>query len=218
MLVIHPVGRGIKDAVAPRHAPEFLIPFVPQQRIAAAGDGEDVDAGAMAMALFVSREGNLGGMCVHGAVGKDEGERGRPGAARIPGLEPEIGKIGDEVGLPHVPAGTHWGELALAVEERRLADTLGEIVRVLEDEFLVVDEVHDQRQVMGGGEQGAVLTRAVEMAVFHVERQGEEALGTPFEAVLAPLGGFDGGAAVPFDDVDHQFEHVFGRRAHAARS
>ena len=76
MLVIHPIRRGIKDAVAPRHAPEFLIPFVPQQRIAAAGDGEDVDAGAMAMAFLVSRERYLRGMRVHGAVGKDEGERG----------------------------------------------------------------------------------------------------------------------------------------------
>ena len=216
VLVEHLIGRREDDAMGPVDALEVLVPVVPQQRIAMAADGEDVEVGAVAVALLIRPDRHLGGVRVHGAVGEDELHVRRSGAARLPGLEAEIGEIGHEVCLPHIAPRADGDELALAAEVTGGAFALGEAQRVFEDETLVVEQVQHDAEVVDRGEARGLGARAVEVLVMGVERQGEEALGAPLEAVLLAVMGLDRGAAMAREDVDHLFEEMALRRGLAA--
>ena len=134
VLVEHLVGRREHDAVLPVDAHQILGALVPEQRIAVAGDGEDVEVGAVAVGLLVGADRHLRDVGVHGAVGEHEHHVGAAGAALAPGLQLERRQVGDEVGLPHVAAGPHRDELAFAAEMVGRALPLGELILVVEDE------------------------------------------------------------------------------------
>src|SRR5438876_679420 len=102
----------------PIDAHEVLLPLVPQEREAVAGDGKDVEIGTVAMRLFIGAHRHLRGMRMHGALGEDEHHVRTAGAASLPGLELEAGEVGNEIGLPHVAARAHGNELAFAAGAR----------------------------------------------------------------------------------------------------
>ncbi len=167
----------------------------------------------MAVAFFVSAHRHLGNVGVHGAVGEGEHNAGTAGAAGRPVLQFEFAKVGDEIGFPHMAAGPLGEEVALAGKIAFLALAFGETVGVFKDECVIVEEVDDHRQIVGGDQTSAVLAAAVEMLVFGVERQGEKALGPPFKTVGTAVIGLDGGRAMTFQDIDHLFEEMaLGRR------
>ena len=74
------------------------------------------------------------------AVGQHEATVGRALAARVELVELEVRQVGDEVRLPDVEGGDAGAAvdrhmLALALELVRLAEALGELERVVEDEI-----------------------------------------------------------------------------------
>src|SRR5262249_28067042 len=111
----------------------------------------------------------------------------------------------------------HWNELALPAEEALRALTLRELIGVLEDEALVVEQVEYHAEVIGGGEARPLAATRVEMLVAGIERQREQALRSPFEAVLAAVAGLDRGAAVAGQNVDDLLEQVALRLALGTR-
>src|SRR6187200_135480 len=95
-------------------------------------------------------------MRVHGTLGKDEHHARTAGAALRPLLELEAGEIWNEVRLPHVAAGPHRNEVALAAEEALRALAFRKFIGVLEDEALVVEQIEHHAEVVGGGEARAL--------------------------------------------------------------
>ena len=156
-------------------------------------------------------------MRVHGAVGEDELHVRAARAAPLPGLELERGEIGDEVGLPHVPAGPHRDEVALAAEVPGGAFALREPERVGEDEVGVVKQVHHHRQVVRRREPDRFKAAAVEVLVARVQRQREQALRPPLEGMGGALVGLDRGSAVARQHVHHLLEEVLLGLGLAAR-
>src|SRR5439155_20096671 len=129
----------------------------------------------------------------------------------------ESREVGNEIGLPHVAARAHRHEIALAAERLLRAFPFGKLVVVGEDESLVVKQIEHQAEMVGGGEPRALAAAGIEMLVATVERQREQALRPPFEAVLAAIARLYRGAAVAGERVDHLLEHVFLRRGLRAR-
>ncbi len=155
---------------------------------------------------------------MHRAVGQDELHVGAAGAALLPGLELEGGQIRDEIRLPHVAPRPNRDEVTLALEIALLALAIMELEAVVEDESGVVEQVQHDRQVCGGRQARPFLSAAVEVLIAAVERQGEEAVRPPLEAMAPPVVGFDHGVAVAGQDVDDLFEEVALRLGAAARS
>ena len=65
--------------------------------------------------------------------------------------------------------GFFWNKVAFAGEIIALALALREFELIIENEILIVDQVQNQAEIIGGGEQGTFLAAAVEMLVFGVE-------------------------------------------------
>jgi hypothetical protein len=126
-------------------------------------------------------------------------------------------QIGHEVRLPHVIAGTHGDEVALARVPALLARALVEVEIVLEHEFLVVERVQHERQVGRRDEQSALAARTVEMPVLGVQRNREQALGPPFEAALDAILELDLRRARPLEHVVDVLVEVTLRRRRSAR-
>ncbi len=166
------------------------------------GHREDMEIGAVPVRLLVCSDRHLRGMSMHRAVRQDEFHVRAARAALLPGLELEGSEVGDEVRFPHMPSRTHRDEIALAAEEARAALTLREFAGVFEDEGLVAKKVEKQRQIGRHGKARALPAAAVEMAIARIERQGEEALRTPFETVGPTVARLDRRAAVAREHVD----------------
>src|SRR5690348_13797616 len=81
MLVELAVAGRTDAAVLPVEPLEILVALVPQQRIAVAGDADDVRAGAVAMRLLVGAGGHFRHVAGEDAVGEDELDVARAGAA-----------------------------------------------------------------------------------------------------------------------------------------
>src|SRR5262249_36114326 len=71
--------------------------------------------------------------------------------------------------------------------------------------------------VIGGGEACPLAAAGVEVLVAGIERQREQALRSPLEAVLAAVAGLDRGAAIAGEDVHNLLEQVALRLALGAR-
>jgi hypothetical protein len=156
---------------------------------------------------------------VHHPVGEHEHDVGAAGAAVAPGFELDCREVGDEIRLPHVVAGTHRDEVALAGEILLLAGALDEIELGAEHEGLVVEGVHHHRQVGGGDDQRALAPAGVEVAVAGVERDGEQAARAPFEAALGAVGEFELGRAAALEHVaDVLVEMALRQRRFAGRN
>src|SRR5437763_5879547 len=154
---------------------------------------------------------------MHGAIGQDEHHACAAGAAFNPLLELEGRKIGNEVGLPHVAAWPHRDELAFAAEMRGRSLPFRELEWIVENERLVVEEVELQAEIIDRCQAGTLPAAGVEMLVAGIERQREQALWSPFEAVLASIAGLDRRAAVARQHVDDFFIEVLLRRAPPGR-
>ncbi len=77
------------------------------------------------------------------------------------------GEIGDEIRLPHVVAVPDHDEIAFAVVILVLAHAVGELAFGVEDEALVVEDIHDERHVRGADAISARFSAAaVEMAML----------------------------------------------------
>ena len=67
----HGIRRAINNAVLPIHPHEIRIVFVPEQRVALAGYGEDADAVEMAVAFLEGPTRDFRGMRADGVVGQN---------------------------------------------------------------------------------------------------------------------------------------------------
>ena len=97
-----------------------------------------------------------------------------------------------------------------------LTDSLGELEIRVEDEPVIVEQVHHQRHVGRGDEQRAALATAVKVPVLRVHRNREQAARPPFEAALRAVGEFDLGRARAFEHVDDFFVEMPDRRRRPA--
>ena len=157
------------------------------------------------MRLLVRSGLNLRDVRVHVAVGEDEHKIGRSRTALVPGVEFDRTQIRYEVRLPDVAAGTNHRQVAGPVVMRILADAIFEEVGVLEDEAVVVEDLHHQRHRRDRAENRAVLAVTVVQAVLRVQRDREHAARLPLEAVRAAVGKLDLRAAAAFVDVHDLF-------------
>src|SRR4029078_9558107 len=213
----HLVGRAEHPAVLPIDAHKILGAFVPEQREAVPGHREYVEVGAVAVRLLVGADGQLGGWGVDGAAGEDEHHVRSAGTALVPSLKLESREIGNEIGLPHIAARPYRDELDFSAELFGRSLALGKGVAVVEYEGFVVKQVEHEREIVGGGKARALTPARIEVLIAGVERQGEQALGSPFEAVLAAVAGLDRGVAVTGQHVDDLFEQMLLRRRLRAR-
>ena len=103
--------------------------------------------------------------------------------APLPGFQLEVRDIGDEIGLPHEAAALRLHHLAFALEVVFLADAFREDRGIVEDEIVVVELVHHGGEIVRRNEPRLLAPGGVEMLIGDVERQREQAVRSPFEAV-----------------------------------
>ncbi len=171
----------------------------------------------MAVPLLVGADRHLGHVRVHRAVGQHEHDVAAARTARVPLLQFERAEIGDEVRLPHVPAGPHRQEGAVAFELLGPAEPLGERLRVVPDELLVPEHVQDERQVRHCHDARRLGAAPVVVAVRAVQRDREQAAGLPFKGVPLARRRLDARASAAGEDVHDRFVEVALRRGLAAR-
>ena len=140
-----------------------------------------------------------------------------PRAAVAPALQLDGGQVRHEVGFPHVVAGAHGDEIAVAGKIFLLAGALAEIEIAVEHKGFVVKDIHHHRQVGGAHNERALAAAAVEMPVSGIERDGEQAFRAPFETAAAAVGEFDLGRAVAFEHVNDFLVEMPLRRGRFAR-
>src|SRR5215831_26732 len=99
-------------------------------------------------------------------------------------------------------------EIALAGIIFVLARAFAEVELRLKNEVLVVERIHDQRQVGGADDERALATAAVEVTMLGVERDCKEALRPPLEALLAAIAEFELRAPASLENVDHLLVEV----------
>ena len=108
--------------------------------------------------------------------------------------------------------------LALGAEIVRLAGKpVLEIVGRVEDELDVLIEVDHRRRIGDGDIARGRLTRAVEMLVPAIERNGEHGARLPFEGDAAAFVVPDRGRAAAVEHQDHLLEQLALRREFLAR-
>ena len=118
--------------------------------------------------------------------------------------ERQVHRVGDEVGLQQQPL-----LLALVGEVVGLAGEAAlEVVRGVEDEELVLVEVHHRRRVGDGDEARRLAARAVEVLVGGVERDREQRPRPPLEGDAGAGVVPDGGGAAPVQHQDHLLEQL----------
>ena len=114
------------------------------------------------------------------ALGELEADMAAARAALLRLDQRQVHGVGDEIRL-------HQQALLLALvgEIVRLAvEAALEVVRRVEDEFGLLEDVDQRRQVGDRDEARRLGARAVEMLVMGVERNTEDRAGPPFEAGL----------------------------------
>src|SRR5437879_3175851 len=116
-----------------------------------------------------------------------------------------------------MPARPHREEGAVAAEPARVAEAVGERLRVVPDEVLVAENVQDERKVGDGDDARRLGPAPVVVAVRAVQRDREEAAGLPFKGVPLARRGFDARAAAPGEDVHDLFVEMPLRRGLATR-
>jgi hypothetical protein len=155
-------------------------------------------------------------MRMHAAVGQDED---LAGAARSPlGIVDQLDRvqIGDEIGLPHDAAARRRDVFALSREIAPRHRGVGEGEAIAEDEFLAAEKVQHDAEIGRRREPHGGRAAAVEMLVANIERQGEQASRTPFEASGLARGELDPGAAIAAHDMHHLLVEMLLRRRLAA--
>ena len=141
-----------------------------------------------------------------------------PPAPRSPQLFSSIAvKVRHEIRLPHVIAGPHGDEVAVAGEIFLLSRAVGEIEIAAEHEIFVVKDIHHHRQVGGADDKRALGAAGVEVAVPGVERDGEQAFFAPLKTAATAVGEFELGRAMAFKHIDDFFVEMPLRRRRLAR-
>ena len=75
-----------------------------------------------------------------------------------------------------------------------------------------MEQIEHQREIVGGGEPRAFAAAGIEVLIAGVQWQREQALGAPFETVLASVARLDRGVAMPGEYVNDLLEEMFLRR------
>src|SRR5437763_12633626 len=104
------------------------------------------------MPFLVGPDWHFRNMGADRALAQQQLNVGRSGAARLPWLELERAKIGDEIRLPEITAGPDRGHCAFAAVIARQPLALRKWKPIVEEECLVVKDVHEDAQRIGAGE------------------------------------------------------------------
>ena len=204
VLVEHHLRRHEHAAVLPVVA-LGLLAFPPEQRETLPLDDDDVEAGPVAVGLFVGPYRELGDVRRHGAVAHLQKDVLAARAALLPLLEVERAGVRDEVGLPDAAGMLR----ALAGEEvRPPVEAVHEVVGRVEDELLVVEQAEDDGHVVDREQPRRLVALAVEMLVMHVQRHRDEAPFLPLEGLLGAVVVPDGGGAPALDHQDQLLVEV----------
>src|SRR5262249_24849858 len=216
VLMEHVIWRCKAHAVAPVDTLEIAVALVPEERVARAGDEEDVQAGPVPVPLLVGADRHFRDMRAHGAFAQQQLDVRGAGATRLPGFHLQRAEVGNEIGLTQIAARPDRGHLALAAIMSRQAFALGEGEPIVEKERFVVEDVHEDAERVRAGEAHRLAARRVEDLVARVDRRVKRAARPPFERVFAATGYLDHNAAHAGDDIEHLVEQVLLRRRFAA--
>src|SRR4030095_11110400 len=153
MLMEHPEGRRIHEAVLPAEFLEFGIAFVPQQRISLSIDRMHMRAGRVAMRLLVFARGNLRDMGVHGPIGKNKADVHRAFSSRLKLVQLEAREVMDEIRFPNVAnalaeACRIGPVIAITFKMLGHACPIGKGKGVVKDEIEIVIEIESDRAIM----------------------------------------------------------------------
>ena len=200
MLVEAFVGRHDQRPDLPIVAFGFLA-FLPHQRIAFAGQDDDMRAGAMRVRLLVGADGKLRDVARHRTLGHIEADVSAPCAAFLRRNQRQVDDVGHEIGRKQITLG-----LRLGAEIVRLArKTVLEVVSGVEDEIDIVIKIEDRGRIGDRDVTRRLLARTVEMLVPGIERNGEHRARLPLESdACAGIVPHRGGAA-PVQYQDHFF-------------
>ena len=196
MLVEHLVGRRIDHAMSPVGALEFLVSFVPEQRITTAGNGENDHPVHVAVRLLVGTGRHFRAMAADGPFRQDEAQIAAAGAAGRHRLQLKTRKVGNEVGLPLVAPLEDFDIFAFPGEIIGAAKAVGEAGGIVPDKGFVAKQIDQMRQIVGCTQARGLLPRPIEVAITGVEGNRKQAFRTPFETVGSRRG-FHRGRTVP---------------------
>ena len=181
-----------------------LVALRPHQRIAFAGQDDDVRARPVGVRLLVGADRELRDVAVERALGEVEADVAAAGAALLRRDQRQVDRVGHEIRRQQEALG-----LVLGREVIRLAvEAALEVVLGAEDEIQVLVEVDDDRRVGDRDEARRIAARAVEVLMPAVQRNGEQRAGLPLEGdALAGVVPHRGGAAAA-QDHDGLFEQL----------
>ena len=113
------------------------------------GHREDVEVGSMAMALFVSSNWHFRHMGVHCSLCQGEHYVRTSRTTVLPFFQFEGAEVRYEVGFPHVSSWTVGDELTFALEVTTITHSSSKVVGIVEDEIVIVKQLHDHREIGG---------------------------------------------------------------------
>src|SRR4249919_1131074 len=173
-----------------------------------------MSAGPVAMGFFVAANRKFGNVRAHDIAGEIEVDVSAAGAAFVPYLERHVPCIRHEVHR-HLES----PDLSLAAEIvfvlRRKA--IGKHEIVVENEVEIMKQVHHERRAGDGkiSDRGVSLT--IEVLVFCVQRNREQAARMPLEGLLLAISLPYGSGSMSAQNIDHLFIKMFLRFQLASR-
>src|SRR5581483_2053447 len=176
-----------------------------------------MEVGRVPVRLLVRSDWHVSNVRMHGAIRQDQHEVLSTRTTAWNLLQLDGADVRNEVRFPHVVSRPDRNERSFAAEIPRITDTIVELSPIFEDESLVVEQVQHDWQVRCRNQPCRVPSVDVEKAILLVERYGEKAAWSPFEAVLHARGGFDLGRAMARQHVEHFLVQMMLRRTGAPR-
>ena len=177
------------------------LPLRPHQRIAFPGKKDDVRAWAVGVGFLVRRNRHLGNVAVERTLRHVEADVPSPGAPFLRFHEWQVHRIRDKVGFQQKAAEVAFRRKVVGFT----GETAFEVHGRVEYEFGFFEDVHDRRQVRDRDEPYRFPTRAVEMLVPGVHRNGEQRSRLPLERGTLPGVVPDHGGPAPGKNHDHLF-------------
>ena len=122
----------------------------------------------MTVAFFVGSDGHLRDVGVHHTVGKHEHDVCAAGTTVAPSAELDLCEIRDEVGLPHMISLPNLMKVTITGKVAVFTRTDREVIGVIENEGLVIEQVHHCRAISRRDNQRAISPAPIEVPVFRV--------------------------------------------------
>ncbi len=212
MLVEPGVGRNDERSDLPVVAARRLA-LRPHQGIALAREHDDVGAGPVRMRLLVGADRELGDVARDRAARHVEADMAAAGAALLGGDQRQVDRIRHEIGLQQEARLFALGAVIVGLAGEAVLEVAG----VTEHEIEIVVQVDDGGRVGDRDVARRRLTRAVEMLIPAIERNGEDRARLPLEgdarAGIVP----HRGRAAAGEHQDHFLEQMVLRRECLAR-